>query len=78
MHNVSKGAQEWIGNVKTHCKKSFKKIRIRSRTIKPSGADKIITERNKLVKQGRLEESRKLEVQIADLIAEEGRTKAFI
>ena len=78
VHNVSKSAQEWIGNVKSHCKKSFKKIRIRSRTIKPSGADKMITERNKLVKQGRLEESRKLEVKITDIIAEEGRTKAFM
>ena len=72
MHKVSEGAQQWIENVKSHCKKAFKKIRIQSRTIKPSGADKIITERNKLLKQGKIEESKELEGQIADIIAKEG------
>ena len=73
VHKMSNGAQKWIENVKSHCRRAFKKIRIRPNTIKPSVADRLITERNKLVKQGRIEESRKLDVQIVDIIAKEGR-----
>ena len=78
MHKMLNEAQKWIANVKSHCRRAFKKIRIRPNTIKPSGADRLITERNKLVKQGRIKESRKLDVQIVDIIAKEGNRKAFI
>ena len=48
---LSEDADKWIKAVKAHCNKSFKKIRIRTRNIKPSNADRLISERNKLVQQ---------------------------
>ena len=78
VHKMSNGAQKWMSTVKSHCYRAFKKIRIRKRKIQPSAADKIITQRNKLVKQGRLNESRHLDVKIAKIISEEGRNKAFM
>ena len=78
MQNVSYGAQKWIGTVKSHCNKAFKKIRIWTRKIKPSASDNMITQRNKLVKQGRFYESKCLYVKIAKMISEEGRNKAFM
>ena len=57
VHNVSKGAANWLATVKSHCNKAFKKIRIRTKQIKLSAADKLITERNKLVRHGLTKES---------------------
>ena len=54
VENVSEQATKWLSILKTHCMKSFKKIRIRSRTIKPSKADRMIGQRNKLMKQGEI------------------------
>ena len=49
---VLKPADTWIKLVKAHCKKAFKGIRIRKQTLKPSRADKLISKRNKFIKQG--------------------------
>ena len=57
VHTVSKGAAIWLETVKSHCKKAFKKIRIRTKKIKLSAADKLITERNKLVRHDLTKES---------------------
>ena len=78
MHNVSKEAEKWMHTLKTHLKRSFKKIRIREKYIKPSSADKFISERNKMVRQGRLNEARIMDAKIASIISQEGRTKAFM
>ena len=74
VHKLSEGAQKSIETVKSHCKKAFKKIR--TRRIKPSAADKLISERNKLLRQGHVKESRALDVTIAKLISEEGSIRA--
>ena len=73
---LSKDANNWLRVVKSHCSKAFKKIRIRTRNIKPSTADRLISERNKLVKNGQIDKSRSLDVKIARMISEEGRKKA--
>ena len=64
--------------MKTHVNETFKKIRIKLRKIKPSAADRLIDLRNRLLKQGNSEESRKLDVIIAKTISEEGQKKAFM
>ena len=73
---MSDNADKWLRVVKSHCSKAFKKIRIRTRNIKPSTADAIISKRNKLVRQGKIIESRILYVEIAIMLSEEGRHKA--
>ena len=73
---LSEDADKWIKAVKAHYNISFKKIRIRTRNIKPSNADRLISERNKLVQQGKVNDSRVLDVKIAKIISEEGRQKA--
>ena len=73
---MSNNADKWLRVVKSHCSKTFKKIRIRTRNIKPSTADSIISKRNKLVRQGKIIESRILYVEIARMLSEEGRHKA--
>ena len=78
MHSVSKSADIWLRTLKSHCKRAFKKIRIRNKYIKPSAADKMITERNALVRQGNFKESNILDVKIAGIISEEGRKKAIM
>lgn len=75
---MSKGAELWLRNLKSHCKKAFKKIRIRKNYIKPSAAEKMITERNKLLRQGKIKETRHIDVKIAKIISEEGRHKALM
>ena len=77
MHKVSEGAQKWMDTIKSHCTKSLKK-RIRTRKIKPSAADKLISERNTLVRLGKIKESTTIDVKIAGMISEEGRKWAFM
>ena len=73
VHKVSEGAKLWIGTVK-----SFKKIRFRTRKIRQSAADKLISERNKLLRQGNIKDSKNLDAKIAQIISEEGRVRAFM
>ena len=78
MHEMSKGAENWLKTVKAHCHKTFKKIRIRTKKIRLSAADNMITESNKLVRHGKQKEARILDVKIANIISEEGRLKALM
>ena len=74
---VLKQTERWINTLKTHCKKVFKIIRIRTRNIKPSGADKLITQRNKLIKQGK-KDTLSLFVKIAEIISKECMQKPLM
>ena len=78
MQQMSKGAENWMRTVKSHCSRALKKVRIRTKKIKTSAANKMITERNKLVRCGKDKEARVLDVKIAKVISEEGRIKAFM
>ena len=69
-------SKNWLSTVETHVKNSFKKIRIRPTKIRPSAADRLISQKNKLLKQGKITEAKTLDAQIAIQISEEGRTKA--
>ena len=75
---VLKQSDKWLQVVKTYINKSFKKIRIRPRRIRPSPADRLINKRNKLQKQGALQEVKSLDAQIAKIISEEGRKKSLM
>ena len=76
--------EQWDKMVMSHCKKAFPKIRVRSRKIKGSGADKIIQERNILKKKQ--DESKTntvediqiidMEMKINNILAEEERNKS--
>ena len=68
----------WLRTLSSHCKRAFKKIRIRTKYIKPSLADTMITERNKLLMQGHIQQSRVLDARIAEIISTEGRKKALM
>ena len=76
MQPVLLQCDKWLSHVNAHVERSFTKIRIRSRKIRPSAADRLIGQRNKLVKQGKISESKVLDAQIAKTISEEGRHKA--
>ena len=78
MQPVCKQSVDWLLQLNTHIKKSFKNIRIRSRKIKLSASDRLISQRNKLLKQGKTQESKCLYAQIAKIISEEGRTKSLM
>ena len=78
VENVSGQANNWLRLLKTHCKKAFKKIRIRQRTIKPSKAERLIGQRNKLLKQGEIQKAHSLDVTIASIISEENIKKALM
>ena len=66
----------FLVKLKAHVNKSFKKIRIRPTKLRPSGADALINQRNKLLKHGDVDKIDLLDAQIAKTIAEEGRIKA--
>ena len=72
---VLEQADKWLNTVQSYCKKAFKLIRIRSRKIKSSGADKLISERNNMIKNGIMDTS-KIDARIADIISEEDMKKA--
>ena len=68
----------WLRILSSHCKREFKKIRIRTKYIQPSEADNMITERNKLLIQGHIQQARVLDARIAEIISIEGRKKALM
>ena len=78
MQPLSEQAKSWINNVKSHCKRAFKTIRIRTRNIKLSEADCLISKRNKFLKQGNTEQANILDAHIAKIIFKENRAKAFM
>ena len=71
-------ANKWLSTLKSYCRRAFKTIRIRNRNIKASRADCLISKRNKLLKQGNCEMTTILYAQIANIIAEESRSKALM
>ena len=73
---VLEQSNTWLSHVSTHCKKAFKNIRIRPRKIKPSAADRLIGQRNRLLKEKKTDEAKELDNKIAKAIAEEGRKKS--
>ena len=74
--------EKWFLTLKSHCKKSFPMIRIRSKNMKGSGADSLIVKRNELrqkIDDGKSNNEEKLnmiEVKIADIIEKEETKKA--
>ena len=75
MQSVLEQADNWINLVESYCKKTFKLIGIRTKNIKVSSADKLISERNKLIKRG-CKDTSNLDAQIATIISKEGMKKA--
>ena len=74
--DVLEQCDNWMLKVSAHVKQSFKKIRIRPRKIRPSAADRLIGQKNRLLKNGKIKESEILDAQIVRIISEEGRNKA--
>ena len=71
----------WKHILEKHCKASFPTIRIRKKTLKPSQADQLINERNKLLKipnEDNIVKINNLSVIIADTIAKEERAKCHM
>ena len=74
--------ENWFDTLKAYCKKSYPMIRIRSKHMKNSSADNLITRRNELKqhiedgKSNKEEELHKLEVEIATIIEKEETNKA--
>ena len=77
--------EEWKNLLQSYCKKSFQKIRVRIRRNVTSSVDLLIEKRNKL-KQKLSEDNldiekdntlKKIEEEIAEVLAEEGRKKAY-
>ena len=64
MQSVSEQGKSWLRHVKAHCKRAFKTIRIRTKTIKPSKADRLIGQRNKLFKNGYRLQAESLDAEI--------------
>ena len=77
--------ENWKDTLNSYCKKSFPKIRVRTRKVRPSGAENAIYERNILKKKQddsniSSEEEVKLnclEKVIGDILAEEVKSKAY-
>ena len=78
MQSVSEQGNSWLRNVKAHCKRAFKTIRIRSQQIKPSKADRLIRQRIILLKKGDNLQAERLDVKIANMIFQENKTKALM
>ena len=72
-------AQDWIGVLAAQCSIAFPKIRIRKKNVKCSDASKLIDKRNILLKKEIVDskEVDKLTKQIASILEEEGRSKAY-
>ena len=85
MQPLQEQCKIWKQTLESYCKKTFPKIRIKSIGLKPSVADKVILERNKLkTKQDKNEstpddDTKLIEYEnvIADILSKEGRDKAY-
>ena len=78
-NHVNLQATDWMKVLMTHIDKAFPKIRIISNNIKPSSASKLINIRNSLIiaKKEDSEEFKKITIEIADILAEESKSKAY-
>ena len=81
---VVDASSKWLNIFERHRDRAFKKIRLRKRKIKPSDADKLITYRNKLVKQSKRvisvnisDRIEKINSLISKIISAESRSNAF-
>ena len=74
---VLEQADMWLKLVKAHCRRAFKLIRIRPKKIKPSAADKLISERNRINRKG-VVDTFALDAQIATIISKEEMKKALM
>ena len=72
-------AKDWMKTLMKHCNTAFPKIRIRATNIKRSKASDLIDKRNILLKTEKddSKEVSKLTESIADILEEEGRSKAY-
>ena len=75
--NFTLKTDKWKQLLNEHCRKAFKKIRIRKQNMKPSKANQLINERSKLAKTKTDEELKELDSKIADIISEEEREKVM-
>ena len=78
MQQVSQQSEQWLAHVKTYIKKSFKKIRIKPRKMKPSSADWFISKKHKMLRHDSTRNTGKLDALIAKTISEEGQRKALM
>ena len=74
---VLEQADIWFKTVTSHCQRAFKLIRIRTKKIKLSAADALISQRNKLVKNG-VNDTSDLDAKIAIIISKEEMKKAVM
>ena len=75
MQSVSEQGKSWLRHVKAHCKRAFKTIRIRTKTIKPWKADMMIGQRNKLFKNGYRPQAESFDAKIAKTIKKKKKKK---
>ena len=74
---LNKQVESWRHVLKVHCKKSFKKIRIKRKTIKPVNKSlaRLIDKRNKLIKEGASLELDEISKAVAVFEADEIRSQ---
>ena len=85
MQSLQLQCETWKRTVMSYCERSFPKIRVRTKRIKRSAADKLIQNRNHLKKKQDDKKTSKyedlniitMEKQISDIIAEEERSKSY-
>ena len=85
MQPLQDQCEEWQKTVISYCKKSFPKIRVRTKKVQKSAADKLIQTRNNLKKKQDENKSNScedlelisMENKICDIIAEEERSKSL-
>ena len=73
--------ENWKHLLDKHCAGAFPKIRIRNTHLRPSKADKLISQRNSILKDSNtnnIDELEHLNVKIANTIAEEERLKCHV
>ena len=76
--DIDEKAELWKHLLNEHCRKSFKKIRIKKKSLKRSKADKLISEINKMLNTNKDPDSailKELNQNISDIISVEEREK---
>ena len=77
--SVNDQSVDWMKVLFTHCAISFPRIRIRKKSIKVSAVSKLIDQRRKLLITKTEDNKQVIDIpeKIADILAEEGRSKAY-
>ena len=78
--SLLKQLSQWNQTIDKHIKRAFPKIRIKQKHIKVTKANALIDKRNNLAKlnKGETEEAKLLDIQIANILEEEGKSKAYL